>query len=111
MDEWNVDEAVQILKTQAVYDGYSLTVDDQQATNEVLKRILRESAPLAALAVAHLAVHSSSERMRFNAATWILDRNLGKITENPSTAEKDPFALLLEECVIAMKGNEGARTD
>lgn len=49
-------------------------------------RIIRDAAPEAALAMTHLAIHSVDERMRFQAARYILDSTLnvgGKDSQQP----------------------------
>lgn len=97
--QWSADEAVDFLLSEKAYDGIDLTATDQSSTNDVVKRLLREAAPVAAMSLVHLAKYSTNERMRYMASTWILERNLGKIGETPTVTEKDPYMQLLEDAI------------
>lgn len=108
MSEWSADAAVKTLMAEKAYDGIDLISSDQSGTNEVVKRILREAAPVAAMSLVHMAKYSANEAMRFKAATFILERNLGRMVDTPVTEEKDPFTALLEKSVRYVE-ESGAR--
>jgi hypothetical protein len=59
---------------------------------ECATRLLMENAPRAALAVIHLAQHSSNEQTRLRAASMIIDRVLGRIADSNPLGNEDPFS-------------------
>lgn len=66
--EWNPQEALQSLVfEQQMEDGNAVA-----ATS----KLLREHALLAASSIAHLAAYSSNDRVRLQAATFIVDKTL-----------------------------------
>jgi hypothetical protein len=105
MKTWDPDLAIQELLAERAYDGINLAASDQGTTNEITKRILREAAPMAAKALVHLAQFADSDRIRMQAATYIVDRNLGRLGDNTVVAEKDPFEELLAKCIVEVRGN------
>ena len=61
------------------------------------KRLLEENAPVVAQSMIRLAIHSKSERIRFDAGRYVLDRVLGPVA-NPNTAhEESPITKLINE--------------
>lgn len=77
------------------------TERDVFGEDEVLQaeRILKENLPNAVHSLAKLARVASSETVRMNAAKYIVDRNLGKITE-PQTDEDDALKEMLEGVTV-----------
>jgi len=49
------------------------------------ERIFKEHLPNAAVAICHIATHSENERLRLDAAKYVVERNLGKI---PTATER-----------------------
>lgn len=92
MNEWDSDEAINALKMER-------TVNPSETEEELARRIIRENLPAAASAIAHLAIHSPSEKTRLEAARYIVDRNLGKIGDERTFGDKDPWDELLADCV------------
>ena len=106
-----------------------------ESEEELATRIFREGLPVAAQAIAHLARHSKSEKMRFDAARYVVDRNLGRIVdptglkrgEDPlkeflgmvtttyspqlATAHADTSARERERELEVMESEEGPATD
>jgi hypothetical protein len=66
--EWNPQAQLAELLLESQFDDH-----DAAAT---VSRMMREYAAVAAQSLAHLAVHSTNERVRFQAATYIVDRVL-----------------------------------
>ena len=89
---WVTDEDIKALELERDVLG-----DDYVQQSE---RILLENLPVVVNSVVKLARTASSETVRLNAAKYVIDRNLGKITE-PDTAEED----------ILMKVFEGVTVD
>ena len=103
MELWDVDAALNRLTSEKAWDGIDLTDQSQSNVNDTMRRLLREAGPVATLALVHLAQYSDSEHMRYKAATYIIDRNLGRIGELTTTPERDPFMALLEDCVLKVE--------
>lgn len=90
-DTWVTEEEVASLATERDIMG---TDHVQQAEN-----ILKENLPAAIHSVAKLARLATNESVRLNAAKYIIDRNLGKITE-PVPEIDDPIKRLLEGVTV-----------
>lgn len=64
----------------------------------------REAAPVAMDAIIHLATYAENESLRFKAASYIVDRVLGRITDVPMDAsainEDDPLTKLVKSSLI-----------
>lgn len=60
-------------------------------------RIIRDSAPEAALSITHLAIHSLDERIRFQAARYILDSTMNQGGKD----SQQPIELFLQEILDA----------
>jgi hypothetical protein len=75
-------------------------------TNELIltsQRLLR-GAPIAADVLVHLSQYGSTERIRLDAAKYLLDRVLGKSTDGLAPeGVRDPFQLLMEQCIVDSK--------
>lgn len=89
MREWDPDQALRDLAAES-----QLMQDVDFETTA--KRLLQENLVPAVLAIAHLAVHSPNERIRLQAAQYIADRVLGRITD-AGTLEADPFDSFLRK--------------
>jgi hypothetical protein len=73
---WVPDEALAGLRMER-------QVRSDESDEEVARRIFLENLPVAALAIVHLAQHSGTERVRLDASKYVVERNLGKIGEDP----------------------------
>lgn len=98
---WDPDEARRLLNSdleKAVYDG--------ESDAETAKRVLKEAAPVAAARLVNLALHSMNERISLQAATYIIDRNLGRISDGSSTKSEMDDALmnLVKDITSAVPG-------
>jgi hypothetical protein len=62
------------------------------------KRLIDENLPLATASVIHLALHGQNENQRFQAARYLMDRGLGKVTDQGTSVEGgDPIERLLQD--------------
>lgn len=87
--EWDPDAALESLKME---DDIHTT-----ETNAVTaKRLLEENVPGAVLAIVHLSQNSHNERIRLDAAKYVTDRVLGKISDVNAAGVEDPFASIAE---------------
>jgi hypothetical protein len=60
-------------------------------------RVFQDHLVLASRSICHMALYAENERLRLDAAKYVVDRNLGRIGEaNPLTRQKDPLMDLLE---------------
>jgi len=67
--DWNPEKMINELMLESQFDG-----GDAAAS---ASRLLREHALVAAQSIAHLAAYGHNERVRFQAASYIVDRVLG----------------------------------
>lgn len=56
----------------------------------------------AAQTIVDLALMGSSERIRFQAATYVVERVMGRIQDNPPKSDDAPYDTLLAECVSSI---------
>jgi len=75
------DEIAALTEERQVFGG-----DEYQQA----ERILKENLPAVTQSVIKLARGAQSETVRLNAAKYVIDRNLGRITE-PEVGENDPL--------------------
>ena len=85
---WVTEEDVKALELERDILGDD---EEQQAV-----RILKENLPVVVNSVIKLARTASSETVRLNASKYVIDRNLGRITE-PEVAEDDVLAEILKD--------------
>lgn len=85
---WDTDEALENLKMER-----SVNADLNNA--QLTARLLAEAAPTAAMSIIHLAMHSSNDNTRLNAAKYITDRMI----EGSTTVGEDGWESLVGEVV------------
>jgi len=90
-DAWITEEDVKALEMERDILG------DDEETQAI--RILKENLPTVVHAVVKLARTAQSETVRLNAAKYVIDRNLGKITE-PDFGEDDILREVLEGVTV-----------
>jgi hypothetical protein len=78
--QWVPDEAIENLTVRRALQNME---DPLRLASDILK----ETLPLATMSMAHLAVHSPTEAIRFQAARYIMDRTLG---DGPKIPEAKP---------------------
>ena len=85
-------------------DDIKALADEREVFGEIdevaqTERILKENLPAVTLSVIKLARTASSETVRLNAAKYVIDRNLGKISDPDPTGD-DPLVELIEGVTI-----------
>jgi hypothetical protein len=60
------------------------------------RRIFRQALPIAAAQIVHLSTNATNEATRYKAATYVVERVLGKPGEDPSHAPGGLLAELVE---------------
>lgn len=102
MDFNPIDKAA--LPTDALSDedvaGLARTLESERNVLELTeveqaRQIFIRHAPVAATAICRIAAHSPSERMKFQAATYVLDRAMGRLQDAPPTNPQSPLDLLV----------------
>lgn len=83
------DEELALLTAEREVTGES--VGDQS------QRTFQDAAPLAARELARIARFGTSERNRIVASTYIIDRVLGRVQDNPPQAVDNPYNQLIAE--------------
>lgn len=76
--------------------------DDTPDSNALLRteERFRERAPLAADAILHIMQHSTSERLRLDAAKYIVERALGKVSDGGLGGGSNPLEALLAGVLV-----------
>lgn len=85
MRDWDPDEVQRALDTELAVEG-----TDSKSRQDIANRKIRDAVPFAADAIIHICLHSENEAHRMKAATYILDRVVGKPNDMPmGAANKD----------------------
>jgi hypothetical protein len=69
-DEWDAKRALENLKMEHALDAHG-------TPQTTAKRLFEEALPVATMAITHLAMHSATEVIRFNAAKYVVERTMG----------------------------------
>ena len=88
---WVTEEDIKALELERDVLGDDF---EQQAL-----RILKENLPVVVNSIVKLSRTASSETVRLNAAKYVIDRNLGKITD-PETGEEDALLEVLKGVTV-----------
>lgn len=82
MKDWNPQDIKDALDLEAIGEEGKPPPDAEG----IAKDKVYQSAPIMTEAIIHLALYSDNENMRFKAASYLLDRALGKVTDQPVRA-------------------------
>lgn len=88
---WDADEALAALGEEASF--FEETAEEQAL------RVFKENLVVGAQAIVHLARYSANEKIRLQAATYVVERNMGRLQDVQPTRAEDPFKALIGECV------------
>lgn len=61
------------------------------------ERLLRENLPMATMSIVKIAQNGSTDRVRLDAAKYIVERNMGRLQDVNPNAKKQPIEAFLEE--------------
>ena len=92
MQEWDVEDALRSLEIEK-------QVHPDESSKDIAKRIFDENTVPAALALVHLAQHSPNEKIRLDSAKYVLERVLGRISDDVKSDADSPLERLLAEIV------------
>ena len=92
-NEWDPERALASLTSEAQIFGLE---PHQQA-----QKIFAENAASAAMVIVHTARYGENERVRLQAAEYVVERTLGPV--GSGTAEEAPWEALLARCVVSVQ--------
>lgn len=105
-DHWVSDEDLQAaMQMEQTVFGRDLSVG---ASVSLAKRLFKENAAAAAQSIIKTAIHGSTEKVRFDAAKYVLERALGPVSA-AGKDEGDGELPPLEAAVQKLMGNTGKR--
>lgn len=97
--DWNPDEVQKALDSE-------LLVHEDRSFEDIARRKLTEGVVFAADALLHIAMHSDNEAHRMRASEYILNRVMGKPTDEPlGNADKDDALAQLAGTVTRSQSN------
>jgi hypothetical protein len=98
--EWSVEEALASLETDR-------TVHGDEAETQRAERLFLEALTVSVQSVCHIAMYSPNERLRLDAAKYVIERNLGRIVDATPLAprSKDPLQDLVNAASGAIPNN------
>lgn len=99
---WCPDEAIEQLTVRRA-------LQDKEDPIKMAADIVKEHLPLATMSMAHLAIHSQTEAIRFQASKYIMDRSLGdgkdlRLPDNKPAWDKIFDSVLVEVEQITKEG-------
>lgn len=71
----------------------------EESETEQAVRIFRQNLVPAVQSICSIALYSDNERLRLQAATYVTERNLGRLQDLIAEQPKDPFKDFLAECI------------
>ena len=81
MDEWVPQKAIEELTLKRAL----MTIEDPA---KLAAELIREALPVAVMRMTHLALHEQNPVVAFNAAKYVIDRNMGSV-QSPTKAESE----------------------
>ena len=88
--EWLADDALEALNIER-------SVRPDETHEQLSRRLLKENVPMATMSVINLALHGTNERLRLDAAKYVMDRVLGKPGEDVFDKDRSPLEELIDE--------------
>ncbi len=78
----------------------------EETEGDQAKRIFQQYAPVAATQICRLAANASSERLKFQAATYVLDRAIGRLQDANLPENDDPLQNLIKDITKNLPADE-----
>jgi hypothetical protein len=75
-----------------------------ETEEQIARRIFRTALPQAAKEIVDIAVGSTNDRTRLQAAQYIVERNLGKVGDDPAHASDDLLRGIVEDFTREIEG-------
>lgn len=102
--EWVPDEAVEKLTVRRA-------LQEVEDPLKMAAELLKEALPLATMSMTHMAIYSSTESIRFQAAKYVMDKSLGdskdlKLPDNKPAWEQIYESTLVEAENILKRGEQ-----
>lgn len=85
------DEQIEMLKAEQFMR--------EESEADAAKRIFKQSLLPAVQSIVQIAQYSNNERLRYTAAQYVVERNIGRLQDTPPEMGDDPLDRLLASCV------------
>ena len=86
--DWIPDEALEAMIMER-------TFHPDEGNKKTSRRLIEENGPIVTQAMIYLAIHSQSERIRLDAGKYLIDRDLGRVSEETMAEEDSPVTDLI----------------
>jgi|SRR5262245_19353278 len=90
--EWVPDDALAALNLER-------QVNPERSFEQIANTILREALPIAVSSLVHLSQHAANDKTRLEAAKYIVERNLGRLSDVSNTTQTAPWDGVLADCI------------
>jgi hypothetical protein len=90
LDGWDPQRALDCLSSERA-------INPDETDEEMAKRLFRENLGMAVMSICHTAQHSANEKVRLDAAKYVVERNLGRLQDAQPNAVVDPFEKLMQD--------------
>lgn len=81
--DWVPDDAIEELTLRRAMQ----TVEDPA---KIAADLFKEALPLSVMSMTHLAIHSPTEAIRFQASKYVIDRSMGPVTATTKPVDERP---------------------
>ena len=92
MQDWDIEDALRSMEIEK-------QIHRDQSSGDIAARIFDENTVPAALALVHLAQHSPNEKIRMDAAKYVLERVMGRLGDEAKSGADNPLEKLLADIV------------
>lgn len=82
-------------------------LQDQEDPAKMAADLFKEALPLAVMSMTHMAIHSPTEPIRFQAAKYVIDRSMGPVTATTKPVDERPaWEKLLQTVTVETNAQE-----
>jgi len=91
--------------TDAELEAMKLEVSlyPDETEEQTARRVFREALPNAAKAIAEISMNSTNDRTRLAASQYIVERNLGKVGDDPAHVSDNALSRLVNDIAEDLK--------
>lgn len=97
--DWLPDEAIKALNVER------RTLYANETPAQTARRLMHENSPGAALSIVQIALYGSNERLRLDAAKYVVDRALGRPGEDLGQGEDSPLDAMMKKMAAAAEAH------
>lgn len=100
--DWVPEEAIANLTLRRA-------LQDKEDATKLAAELFKEALPVSVMAMTHLAIHSPTEAIRFQASKYVIDRSMGPVTSQIKPVDERPaWEKLFETVTVEVDAISGS---